>query len=403
MEPRAHKIRLKPNNVQRTYFAKACGTSRFSYNWALTEWNTQYESYKLDRTLPRPSEMDLRRKLNSIKKDSYPWMLEVTKCAPQQAIKDLGSAFNNFFKGTGKYPKKKKKFVNDSFYLSNDQFKVSGRSIRIPNLGWVTMCESLRFEGKVVSATISRQAGRWYVAINVEADIKVKIPNSKNQRVTNLDLGLRHLAIFPNGTKLPNPKVFDMLLKRKRRLNRSLSRKVRGSSNYKKARLRLASLDVKISDIRRDNLHKFTSWVIANYGFVAIEDLDIKAMMKNKFLARLIADASWYEIRRQLEYKASTHGVVIQPIARYYPSSKTCNSCKAINRSLRDQEYWTCSCGVKHDRDVNAAINILREGLSTASSAGIYACGDISKAVNTAVADTFEAGRELQLQMRRFA
>jgi putative transposase len=154
----AHKIQLDPNNAQRTYFAKASGVARFAYNWALVEWGTQYEFWKQDNTSPKPSQAALRRKLNASKSTRYPWMLEVTKCAPQLAIVQLGKAFQNFFAGRAKYPKFRRKGVRDRFSISNDQFKVKGDKIQVPNLGWVRMRESLRFEGKILSATISRIA-----------------------------------------------------------------------------------------------------------------------------------------------------------------------------------------------------------------------------------------------------
>src|SRR3990167_7187932 len=160
----AHKIALKPNNKQATYFAKACGVARFAYNWALTEWKKEYEAGG------KPTQVALRRKLNSIKKKEYPWMLEVTKNAPQMAIIQLGAAFKNFFAGRAKYPKFRKKGIHDRFTLTNDQFAVEGNRLRIPNLGWVRMRESLKHVGKILSATISRVADRWFVSITVDEE-----------------------------------------------------------------------------------------------------------------------------------------------------------------------------------------------------------------------------------------
>ena len=193
MESRAHKIRLAPNNAQTTYFKKACGVKRVAYNWALEEWKKQYDLSLEDDTVKRPNEAALRKRLNACKKEKFPWMSEVTKCAPQQAIRDLGTAFSNFFSGKSKHPTFKKKFIRDSFYLSNDQFRLNekGDCVKIPNLGWVKLKEQLRFKGKILSATVSRQADRWYVAINVEAD-NVKINDRKNQAVVGVDFGIKH-------------------------------------------------------------------------------------------------------------------------------------------------------------------------------------------------------------------
>ncbi len=151
----AHRIALDPNNVQATYFARAAGTARFAYNWALAEWQRQYETWKLDNSRPKPSQAALRRQLNAIKREQFPWMLEVTKNAPQMAIIQLGEAFKNFFAGRAKYPQFRKKGEHDRFTLTNDQFSIDGCRIRIPNLGWVRMRESLRFTGKIMSATVS--------------------------------------------------------------------------------------------------------------------------------------------------------------------------------------------------------------------------------------------------------
>ncbi|MDA9271757.1 helix-turn-helix domain-containing protein [bacterium] len=160
----AHKIGLKPNNVQSTYFVRASGTARFAYNWALAEWTKQYEAHKTDASLPTPSQVALRRQLNSVKRQQFPWMLEVTKNAPQMAIIQLGVAFKNFFAGHASYPTFRKRGVHDRFTLTNDQFSIDGSRIRIPNLGWVRMRETLRFVGKIMSATISRVADRWFAS-----------------------------------------------------------------------------------------------------------------------------------------------------------------------------------------------------------------------------------------------
>jgi putative transposase len=177
----AHRIALDPNNQQATYFKKACGVARFAYNWALAEWKRQYEAWKADNTLPKPTEAALRRQLNAIKREQFPWMLEVTKCAPQMAIIQLGQAFQNFFAGRARYPQFRKKGVHDRFTLTNDQFDIGGSRIRIPNLGWVRMREPLRFRGKLMSATISRVADRWFVSITMDTPDTSYLPQAENE------------------------------------------------------------------------------------------------------------------------------------------------------------------------------------------------------------------------------
>lgn len=231
----AHRIALDPNNAQATYLARAAGTARFAYNWALAEWKRQYDAWKADNGLPKPSQAALRRQLNAVKREQFPWMLEVTKNAPQMAIIQLGQAFQNFFAGRARYPQFRKKGVHDRFTLTNDQFDIDGCRIRIPNLGWVRMRETLRFAGKIMSATVSRVADRWFVSIAVDTPDRSHLPQAENQGAVGVDLGVSALATLSTGEAIPGPKPHKALLERLRRLSRSLSRKVKGSANRRKA------------------------------------------------------------------------------------------------------------------------------------------------------------------------
>jgi putative transposase len=322
----AHKICLDPNNVQATYFARAAGTARFAYNWALAEWQAQYAASKADAALPKPSQMALRRKLNSIKKEQFPWMSEVTKNAPQMAIIQLGAAFKNFFSGKSRYPKFRKKGVHDRFTLTNDQFSVDDSRIRIPNLGWVRMRETLRFTGKIMSATISRVAVKWFVSLTVETQ-NVHLSQAENQGAVGVDLGVSALATLSTGEVLSGKKAHRALLSRLIRLSRSLSRKVKGSANRKKAKLKLAQLHAKIRNIRQDALHKLTTNLTRRFNLIGIEDLNVSGMLKKRCLSRAVADRSFFEFRRQLDYKAEQRGGLIVVADRWYPSSKTCSGC----------------------------------------------------------------------------
>ncbi len=220
----AHKIALDPNNVQATDFGRAAGTARFAHNWALAEWQRRYEAWKQDNSQPKPSQTALRRQLNALKREQFPWMLKVTKNAPQMAIVQLGEAFRNFWAGRAKYLEFRKKGVHDRFTLTNDQFSIDGRRIRIPNLGWVRMRESLRFTGKIMSATLSRVADKWFVSITVDTD-DIALRPAENQGATGVDLGVSALAALSTGEKVIGPKPHRALLKRLRRLSGSLSRK----------------------------------------------------------------------------------------------------------------------------------------------------------------------------------
>jgi putative transposase len=366
----AHRIRLDPNNVQATYFARAAGTARFAYNWALKEWQNQYEACKADPTLPKPTEAALLRLLNSVKRDQFPWMLVVTKNAPQMAIMQLGRAFENFFAGRARYPRFRRKGQHDRFTLTNDQFRVEGRHIRIPKLGWVRMRETLRFAGRIVSASVARLANHWYASITVETS-DLPAPPAENQGTVGVDLGVKALATLSTGETFEGPKALRTSLMRLRRLSRALSRKVKGSRNRAKAKLRLAKLHARIANIRRDSLHKLSTRITRRFHTIGIEDLNVKGMMGNRHLARAIADMGFRELRRQLEYKAARRGGQVVLVDRWFPSSKLCSGCGYRLEALTlDVRHWTCpGCGVSHDRDVNAAINLRNMAVSSTASA----------------------------------
>jgi putative transposase len=379
---RSHRIALDPNNTQATYFARACGTARFAYNWALGEWKQRYEGGE------KPSEAGLRRELNARKREEFPWMLEVTKCAPQMAIIHLGDAFKRFFAGQAKYPQFKKKGQHDSFTITNDQFRVEGSRIRIPNLGWVRMREDLRFVGKIVSATISRTAHRWFVSITVETP-ETHATVCENQATVGVDLGVETMATLSTGEKVEGTKPHKRLLKRLKRLSRSLSRKVKGSRNREKAKRKIARLHARIAQIRSDAMHKLTTNLANQFGTVVVEDLNTKGMsasasgtienpgknVKAKSgLNRSILDQGFYEFRRQLDYKMEERGGVLVVADRWFASSKTCSSCghkcDLLPLSVRE---WSCpACGALHDRDVNAAKNLA----NLAVSSTVIACGE---------------------------
>ena len=369
----AHKIALDPNNVQATYFARTAGTARFAYNWALAEWQRQYEAWKQDNSQPKPSQAALRRQLNALKREQFPWMLKVTKNAPQMAIIQLGEAFRNFWAGRAKYPKFHKKGLHDRFTLTNDQFRVEDSRIRIPNLGWVRMRESLRFTGKIMSATISRVADRWFVSLAVDTEDPPK-RKAENQGIVGVDLGVAALATLSTGETNTGSKPHKALLDRLRRLSRSLSRKQKGSSNRQKAKAKLSRLYARIANIRQDALHKLTSDLARRFHTIGIEDLNVRGMMANRHLARSIADMSFFGFRQQLEYKAERRGGVVVVADRWFPSSKTCSACGSVQKDMPlSVRQWICpDCGACHDRDLNAARNLA----TYAASSAVSACGE---------------------------
>ena len=369
----SHKIRLDPNHKQATYLAKAAGTARFAYNWALAEWQSQYAAWKNDNSQPKPNQMLLRRQLNAVKREQFPWMLEVTKNAPQMAIIQLGQAFNNFFAGRAQYPQFKKKGKSrDSFTLTNDQFSLDACRIRIPNLGLVRMRETLRFSGKILSATVSRTADQWFASITVDTTSNHP-PPAENQGAVGIDLGISALATLSTGEKVAGAKPYKALLSHLQRLSRSLSHKVKGSANRHKAKQKLAKLHARIANIRQDSLHQLTTDLTRRFHTLGIEDLNVSGMVKNRHLSRAISDMGFFEFRRQLDYKATMRGGVVVVADRFFASSKTCAACgekvEKLPLSIRE---WTCPvCGAVHDRDINAANNLEKYAVSSTG----FACG----------------------------
>lgn len=370
---RVHKIKLNPNKAQEQYFAQACGVARHAYNWALAEWQRQYEVGE------KPSEMSLRKQYNAIKPIDFPWALDVTKCAPQQAIKNVGTAFQNFFRNIkqGKkpgYPKFKKKGQHDSFRADNgpqrkgeSAVKVNGKKIQLPKIGWVRMREEVRFHGCIQSTTVSRMADGWYISVLVET--KDTLRPKVNNGAVGVDFGVKTLAVLSDGTEIQGPKPHKNLLKRLKRLNKSLSRKKKGSANFKKAKTKLSKLHKRIADIREDSLHKLSHKLTTEYSSIGIEDLNVKGMVKNRCLARAVSDQGFGKLRAMIEYKAAMTGATVVVVDRWFPSSKTCHACGTIHELKLSDRTMSCDCGNVLDRDLNAAINLKNYAVSSTVSA----------------------------------
>jgi putative transposase len=376
-----HKIRLDPTCKQQNYFRQACGVARFTWNWALAQWKRQYEAGN------KPNGLDLKRQFNAIKPIEFAWAYNVTKYASQQPFIFLQTAFRRFFNHQSNYPQFKKKGVHDSFYIGNDHIKLDQRKIHIPKLGWVRMREALRFRGNVISATICRTADKWFVSLNVELDQPPAV--CENQAGVGVDLGAKRLATLFDGAammSIDGPKPLNKLLKKLKKLQRQLSRKQKGSRNRHKARMKVARLHYRIASMRQDELHKLTSYLTGNYGAIAIEDLNVKDMLKNRYLARTIADMGFHEFRRQLVYKAQMRGNHIEIVDRWFPSSKRCSTCGKINGelTLRDRIFRCDHCSLEIDRDLNAAINLF----STVSSTGFEACGEEGSGLKATLSET---------------
>src|SRR5712691_98896 len=359
---KAHKIRLNPTPEQAVYFTKAAGTARFVWNWALAEWNRQYEAGE------KPTALKLKKQFNAIRREQFPWTWEVTKNASDQPFLDLGKAFTAFFEGRARRPRfKSKKRSKASFYLANDQFEVGDHRVWVPKLGWVNMAENLRFKGKVTGARVTRTADWWFISITVE------VPNAlaeKRKAAIGIDVGLNRLVTLSTGEGYENQAFLKTALKKLRQANKRLHRRKLGSKNREKARRQVARLHYRITCLRDDVLHKLTTRLANCYGIIGLEDLNLKGLLKNRKLARSFSDAALGRLVNLLTSKVEQRGGQVISVGRFFPSSKTCHLCgwKWENMQLSDRvflcQHPTCAYyQVAQDRDHNAALCILCEAL----------------------------------------
>jgi putative transposase len=370
----AHKIALNPNAAQRLYFARAAGTARFAWNWALTRWQQEYALWREYQCGPKPSEMSLLRELNAIKRERFPWMFDVTSRATKEAIIDLGAAFRAFFEGRAAYPRFKRKDDKPSFCAADEvgTFRADGKRIKLPLIGWVRMREAVRFSGPLKRAIVCCESGRWFVAVLVDTD-DVR-PVAHSEAVVGVDLGVTALATLSTGETIEGPKAHKAALKRLRRANKAMARKRRGSNNARKAKARLARLHRRITAIRRDATHKLTTRLTKTYAVIGIEDLNVRGMSANRHLARAVMDGGFFELRRQLDYKARLYGSRIVVASRWYPSSKTCSCCGVIKPTLdlAERMFRCTDCDFEAGRDHNAALNLA----GIAAILAVTACGE---------------------------
>jgi putative transposase len=348
----AHQIALDLTADQERYCCRAAGTARFTYNWALAEWRRQYQAGA------KPTAAQLKTQWNAIKHAQFPWVAAVHKDANQQPFAHLATAFHKFFRHEAQYPAFKKKGQHDSFYVSNDKCTIQGTRLRLPVLRWVRMREALRFNGQVMSVTISRVAHRWFASIAVRLEVS-PMP-CENQAVVGVDLGVNRLATLSTGEMVEGPKPVRRLLQALRRCSKGLSRKVLGSANRAKAKRKLARLHYRMACQRADALHKVTTSLVRRFGTVVIEDLHVKGMVKNRHLSRAISDMGLGMFRRLLTYKAEMAGVTVVVAERWFPSSKRCSQCECLNATLtlKDRLFHCVACGLVQDRDLNAALNL---------------------------------------------
>ena len=356
MVSRAHKIKLYPNKAQAVLLAKTAGTARYAYNWALDVCDQRYQD-----GLP----FDIYAVSRQWTAEKPEWAKEVFSGASAKAVLNLGGAYKAFFQGRHKHPRHHKKGVHDSFYVANDKGKVVGRKVRIPNVGYVRMAEPFRYTGaRIMSYVVSHKAGNWYVSIQCEMPSDVR---TQSTTVVGVDVGISNWAVASDGTVCKTPgslKHWERELKRKQRL---LARKSKGSRRRQKAKLAVQKAYKKINNIKLDTIHKFTAAIAKNHGVVVVEDLSVKEMQSGdiKGVRQGVQSSMMAEVIRQLTYKCNRTIVA----DRYFPSSKTCSNCGNIkdDLTLSNRTYHCHSCGFTGGRDMNAAVNLLQEGLKIIS------------------------------------
>jgi putative transposase len=394
---RTHTIALCPTPEQVDYFKRACGTARRVWNWALNEWNKQYAAGG------KPNAMALKKQFNAIKytdpqwldEKGRPWLRDIHRDAHAQPFAHLAKAWERFFTDlkAGKEahaPRfKKKGRCRDSFYAANDKFTLMGKTIRLPRIGDVAMTEELRFKGKILGATVSRTADRWFVAIQVEVPDAQCYRRRTAHDVNGIDLGVTAAATISSGEVIEAPKPLNAALRRLKIRSRRLSRKLEAakemagfgrharlpkgtrlpvSNNRQKSAATLARLYARLANLRADFTHKLTTRLCRENQAVVIEDGNVKGMLANERLARAISDVGFGVFRSQLEYKAKRYGTHLIIADRWYPSSRLCFKCGWKNEALtlRDREWVCAQCGERHDRDLNAALNLKRLATETA-------------------------------------
>ena len=378
---RAYKTELKVNNRERTLLTACAGTARFTFNWGLRQKIDSYEA-----TGKSPSYYELHRQLNQLKKSELAWMYDYSKTIPQEALRDLERAFQNFFhrmkQGNGQkpgFPRFKSRHRGIGSFRIWGSIHVTESSIKLPRIGWLRLREKgyLPTAGvKILSATVSERAGRWFVSLQVEEEM----PERKALgRPLGIDLGVKTMAVGSNGAQYANPQALTRALKQLARQQRELHRRQKGSRNRAKTKAKIARLYYRITCIRQDTIHQATSRIVAKTkpdterpSVIVLEDLHIAGMMQNHKLARAIGDVGIGEFRRQMAYKCDWYGIDLQLADRWYPSSKRCSGCGHIKESLSlSERIYRCEvCGLVLDRDLNAALNLAQLSQATASSAG---------------------------------
>ena len=371
---KSFRYRIYPNEEQERDLAIQFGHSRFVYNYFLQQRKDFYEAHKSCDGKRGLNYYDTARLLVELKKDEdHLWLKEADSQVLQQSLKNLDRAYTNLFKKRSKYPNFKKK-NNDQAIHYPQRFDIQDGKIYAPKVGWIKAVLHREIQGEIENLTISKTKTNKYFA-SFQCECETEEPTLKSNAV-GIDLGLKSFAVTSDGEIIENPHFLVKAEENIKRAHRILSRRVKGSSGRMKAKLRLSLAYEKVHNKRQDFLHKLSRSLVDQYGYIAIEDLNIAGMVKNHSLAKAISDVSWSEFTRQLMYKGLWYGTIVKKIGRFEASSKTCSVCgyklEKLDLSVRS---WTCpGCGSFLNRDGNAAVNILN--MSTAGMAESYAGGE---------------------------
>lgn len=359
---KSYRYRIYPNKTQRELIQKTFGCSRFVYNYFLAKKIELYKDTKESIGFVQTS-----RLLTQLKSELM-WLKEPDKWALQTALKDLDNAYQKFFKEHTAFPKFKSKKNNRHSYrttFTNNNIEFCGNHIKLPKLGRVKTRDKQIPQGRILNATISQEPSGKYYASLCCTDVE-QTPLPKTGVAIGVDLGIKDFAITSEGVKYSNPKYLQQSLNKLAKLQRELSRKSKGSSNWNKSRIKVARQHEKIANQRKDFLHKLSTMLVRENDVICIEDLQVKNMVKNHKLARNISDVSWSEFTRQLQYKADWYDKEVVKVDKFFASSQTCNCCGEkfpITKDLGVRDWICPNCNTELDRDINAAVNILNEGL----------------------------------------
>lgn len=363
----SYRYRLRPTRRQRQALERTGHARRFVYNWALERSRSHYLEHGRGVSLTQQC-----RALTQLKGDPlHAWLREVDSQALQQAIFDLRRGYSAFFDGRGGLPRFRSRRTDPLRFRIPRRVVLQGDRIYAPKIGWVRLRLSRPVQGKLKSASFKCDpCGNWYVSVVAEVMVARAGRSQSPSKRAGIDLGVVDFAVISDGTRIPNPRFQRRPARKLRRLHRQLNRKQAGSRNRARAHRKLAREHVRLRNKRLDFLHKLSSKLVADHAMLCIEDLSVSGFARTK-LARAVQDSGLREFRTQLEYKADWQGKVLFVAPRFYPSSKLCSRCGELHRGLgRRERTWVCACGATHDRDLNAARNLLHFGLAKLVAAG---------------------------------